>query len=136
MRECAEVAITSLNSFIARKSLCSPSWARHFWCRSFEPDRAAPVDSSWSPFSDCGCIFPMSTRTLVSLSIVMGLSVTGCPEKQAETSAEPAAAEEKIEDKPAAAEVEKADEAAGAKDEGADKEKDGEKEKEEEEGGW
>lgn len=63
----------------------------------------------------------------------MGLSVTGCPEQQAETSAEPAAAEEKIADKPAAAEVEKTDEGAAAKDEGADKAKDEEKE---EEGGW
>jgi hypothetical protein len=71
----------------------------------------------------------MSTRTLVSLSILVGLSVTGCPEQQAETSAEPASGEEKVEDKPASAEVEKADEAAGAKEEEGEEDKD-------EEGGW
>jgi hypothetical protein len=75
----------------------------------------------------------MSTRTLVSLSILVGLSVTGCPEQQAETSAEPASGEEKVEDKPASAEVEKTDESAGAKDEEGDEKAEEEKD---EEGGW
>jgi hypothetical protein len=66
----------------------------------------------------------MSTRTIISLSVVLGLCATGCPESKTDTAPEPKSPDESA----GAVEAPKAEEGAGAaEDKGEEKD---------EEGGW
>jgi hypothetical protein len=67
----------------------------------------------------------MSTRTILSLSMLLGLCATGCPESKTDTAPEPKSPDESA----------KVDEAPKAE-EPVEDEKEGEGDEKDEEGGW
>jgi hypothetical protein len=80
---------------------------------------------------DCACMRGMTTRSIVSLGILLGLCVTGCPESKTETAPEPKSPAEPVKAEGDDTKADEGTEGASAKEKEA-----AEGEEKDEEGGW